>query len=87
MTAKARKYDIEEIVIRLNNLKKLVGSNYVNGVVSFYRTCVTVDDCDAMNLAYRWIKRRKSGIKLERFGMLKPIEYKDYITKYHEGET
>ena len=75
MTAKARKYDIEEIVIRLNNLKKLVGSNYVNDVVSFYRTHITVDDCDAMNLAYRWIRRQKSRIKLEKFGTLKHIEY------------
>ena len=71
-----KKYDLKEITIRLNNLKKILGEKIVEDEVSFqnvYRCCDNW--CDVLNLAYRALKQTYCKIYRHKYGFVRQIEY------------
>lgn len=69
-----KKYDIKEITIRLNNLRKKFGSYEVDREINF-QSKYTNNWCDNLNLAYRVLKNRHTKIYRSRFGFVRPITY------------
>ena len=75
-----KKYDITEITIRLNNLRKRFGDYYVDNAI---RLCETYSDnrCDVLNLAYRNLKNRLIKIQRHKYGYVRNIEYEKKLRK------
>lgn len=69
-----KKYDLNEINIRLNNLRNKFGSYEVDREINFQGK-YTDNWCDNLNLAYRALKNRHTKIYRDRFGFVRPIIY------------
>ena len=69
-----KKYDINEITTRLNNLKKKFGSYEVNREID-WQSRYSYNMCDVLNLAYRSLKNRHTKIFRDRYGFVRPISY------------
>lgn len=69
-----KKYNWDEIVIRMNNLREKFGSYNVDTEI---RLCCKYTDnkCDAYNLAYRKLKDKYTKIKRHRYGYVRTIDY------------
>ena len=74
----ARKYNEQEIDIRLKNLKKILGDTTVEGAL-FIQKYLTDNEIDAKNMAYYNLKRLYSKIKGYNFGFVNNIEYEPKI--------
>lgn len=69
-----KKYDINEITTRLNNLKKKFGSYEVNREID-WQSRYSYNWCDVLNLAYRSLKNKHTKIRRDRYGFVRPISY------------
>jgi len=69
-----KKYDINEITTRLNNLKKKFGSYEVDREID-WQSRYTNNWCDVLNLAYRSLKNKHTKIRRDRYGFVRPISY------------
>jgi hypothetical protein len=69
-----KKYDLNEITIRLENLKNKFGSYVVENEIKFYRK-YTDNECDVLNLTYRALKHKFTKIQRFRFGIVRVIDY------------
>ena len=78
-----KKYDLKEITIRINNLKKRFGSYSVDRMINL---CHTYSDnqCDVLNLAYRQLKDNLTRIKRYKYGYVRNIEYEKRERKYYK---
>ena len=78
-----KKYDLKEITIRINNLKKRFGSYSVDRMIYLCRT-YSDNQCDVLNLAYRQLKDNLTRIKRYKYGYVRNIEYEKRERKYYE---
>ena len=69
-----KKYDINEITTRLNNLKNKFGSYEVNREID-WQSRYSHNWCDVLNLAYRSLKNKHTKIRRDRYGFVRPILY------------
>ena len=69
-----KKYDLNEITIRLENLKNKFGSFVVENEIKYYRK-YTDNECDMLNLSYRALKNKFTKIQRFRFGIVRVIDY------------
>ncbi len=69
-----KKYSLSEIRIRLNNLKKKLGSYAVEKEIDFSRK-YTDNELDVLNLAYRALKNRYTKIHRYKFGYVRTIGF------------
>lgn len=69
-----KKYDLNEITIRLENLKNKFGSFVVENEIKYYKK-YTDNECDMLNLAYRALKNKFTKIQRFRFGFVRVIDY------------
>jgi len=76
-----KKYDSNDISIRLQNLAKKIGFLNVYTEIEIQKN-FTDDICDAMNLAYYSLKNKYSKINREKYGRLNAIYYKPKYIKY-----
>ena len=69
-----KKYDLKEINIRLNNLKKILGDMTVEKEINF-QSRYSDNWRDVLNLAYRILKDRYTKIQRYKYGFIRPINY------------
>lgn len=69
-----KKYDLKEINIRLNNLKKILGDMTVEKEINF-QSRYSDNWRDVLNLAYRILKDRYTKIQRHKYGFIRPINY------------
>ena len=80
-TPKPRKWCEKDIRIKLENLKKILGSYVVDREISlqgFY----TDNVCDQLNMAYYSLKNRHSKIHRWKYGVTRQVDYEP--KKYYE---
>ncbi len=69
-----RKYCLNDIRIKLNNLKKRFGAYQVDNEIAFQRQ-YTNNEIDYLNMAYYALKSRFCRIHMWRYGVVNKIDY------------
>ena len=77
-----RKWDIKDIEIKLNNLKKLIGVWAVETEIK-YQKQYTDNAVDYLNMAYYALKQRYSRIHIWRYGNINNVEYEPKLNKLY----
>lgn len=73
--ADVRKWSYNDIMIKLNNLKKIIDPSYIDAEIRFAKK-YTDDITDALNIAYYNLKHKYSNINVYNFGFPRQVQYK-----------
>lgn len=80
-----RKWCEKDIRIKLNNLKKLLGTYLVDREIMLQGQ-YTDNECDKLNLAYYSLKNRFSKINRWKYGLVRNVEYEIKKRKSYNWE-
>jgi hypothetical protein len=83
---KVRKWCEKDIRIKLENLKKILGSYVVDSEISL-QGIYTDNVCDQLNMAYYSLKSRYSKIYRWRYGITRQVDYEPKKRKKYYGNT
>lgn len=71
----AKKLPIDNVSVKLNNLKKIINPIIIEGEINAAKFA-TDDETDALNIAYYSLKNMFSKIKRYRYGTVLNVDYK-----------
>lgn len=71
-----KKWSLDIIRKRIENLKKKYNENYINGILRYF-LAKTDNECDALYLTYYHIKRCNRRYDASTFGKIRQVEYSE----------
>ncbi len=91
--ADVRKWSYNDIVIKLENLKKIIDPYEIEHQIRIGKS-YTDDITDALNIAYYNLKKKYLKIQMNKFGYIRPVtyiprqrEYYNYYSNYNSTWT